>query len=347
MSGCSGWDSVNPICRGEQLIGDVGKSVGNDVFGAIAHYFAGVADAAVSWLWQQLGVATSIDLTSANIKSDMIATGAIAALIAFALFLIQVIASALRQDIGGLGRAARGLGVAFIGSAFAVAATQLLLVAVDNLSNGVVQFALGTDTKGVGSKLVAGSVLASISNPAGLLLISLVLIGAVVVVWVALMVRKMLIIISAVFAPVAFSGSSADFSRSWVRRWIEFTVALVFSKLILVIIFMVGLSVLSGAGEGSSGDSATRSITDLVIGALTLLLAGFAPWIAIKMVHFAGDAFHTVHAQAGAAGMGGRSYRRRRRLPHSRGRDLPYLRRDSREHPSRVVAVSQSHARMV
>ena len=213
MAGCSGWDSVNPICRAEQVIGDAGKAVGNDVFGAIAHYFAGVAQDAVSWLWEQLSVATSIDLTSTNIKSDLIATGAIATLVALGLFLIQVIVSALRQDAGGLGRAARGLGIAFLGSAFAVAATQLLLVAVDNLSNGVVRFALGTDTKGLGSKLVVGTTLTSIGNPAGLLLISLVLIGAVVVVWVAMMVRKMLIITSAVFAPVAFSCASAYFAR--------------------------------------------------------------------------------------------------------------------------------------
>jgi hypothetical protein len=90
-----------------------------------------------------------------------------------------------------------------------------------------------------------------------------------------------------------------------VRRWIEFTLALVFSKLILVIIFMIGLSVLNGAGQSSgSGHHVSQSMTNLAVGALTLLLAGFAPWIAIKMVHFAGDSFHAVHAQAATAGAG-------------------------------------------
>lgn len=308
MSGCSGWDAVNPLCRVKQVLGDTGKAVGKDVFGAIAHYFADAANSAVKWLWQQLSSATSIDLTSPNIKTDLIATGSIAALVTFALFLVQVIGSVLRQDPGGLGRATRGLGIAFIGAAFAVASTQLLLAAVDGLCNGVVQFALNTNTQGMGSKLVVASTLSSIGNPAGLLLISLVLIAAVVVVWVALMIRKMLIIISAVFAPVAFAGASSDVSRSWVRRWIEFTVALVFSKLILVIIFMIGLSVLQGAGESGSGQhSASNSITNLVIGALTLLLAGFAPWIAIKLVHFTGDTFHAVHGHAATATAGGQT----------------------------------------
>ena len=306
MSGCPGWQSVNPLCRVGQALGGAAKAAGNDIFGSIADYFAGVANGAVSWLWSQLNEATSIDLASPGIKSDLIATGAIALLITFALFLIQVIAAALRQDAGGLGRGVRGLAVSFIGAAFAVASTQLLLAAVDGLCNGVVHFALNTDVRGMGTKLIVAATLKSIGNPAGLLLISLVLIAAVVVVWVALMIRKMLIIISAVFAPIAFSGAASDVSRPWVRRWIEFTLALVFSKLILVIIFMIGLSVLNGAGQGA-GSKASTSITTLVIGALTLLLAGFAPWLAIKMVHFAGESFHAVHAQAAGATSGART----------------------------------------
>ncbi len=43
-----------------------------------------------------------------------------------------------------------------------------------------------------------------------------------------------------------------------------------------------------------------------MIGVLTLLLAGFAPWIAIKMVHFAGDELHAVHNQASTSTQGGR-----------------------------------------
>lgn len=310
MSGCPGWQSVNPICRVGQAVGGAARSVGNDIFGSIADYFANVANAAVSWLWGQLNTATSIDLTTPGLKADLLATGSIAAIIAFGLFLIQAIASVLRQEPGGLGRGLRGLAVSFIGAAFAIGATQVLLAAVDGLCNGVVHFVLGTDVTGMGSKLISAATLTSIGNPAGLLLLSLVLIAAVVVVWVALMIRKMLIIISAVFAPVAFSGAASDVSRGWVRKWIEFTAALVFSKLILVIIFMIGLSVLNGAGTSgaSSGHaSTTADLTSLVIGALTLLLAGFAPWMAIKMVHFIGDSFHGVHGQAMAATTGGRA----------------------------------------
>jgi type IV secretion system protein TrbL len=147
-------------------------------------------------------------------------------------------------------------------------------------------------------------------NPAALLLFSLVLLAAVVIVCAPMMMRQMLIIVAAVMTPLAFAGGAADITRSWVRRWIEFTAALIASKLLLVIMLMIGLSVFEGAGmAGSSGSQAgtqvgTQAGTQLATGSVLLLMAGLAPWIAIKMFHFAGDSLHAVHAQAQAARSG-------------------------------------------
>jgi type IV secretion system protein TrbL len=299
--------SVNPLSWGGcvtgaigHVLGGAGKAVAGGVFDAIAHAFGDAAQAAVNWLWKQVSSATAIDLSGPGIRNLLAITAAIAAIIAVAMFCIQVIACALRQDFGGLGRAVRGMLVAFVGAAFAIAATQILLGAVDELSNGVVQAATGQDVTGVGKKLVLASALGGL-NSAGLFLFAIVLLISVVVIWCALMIRKMLIIVAAVFAPIAFSGSTSDLTKGWVRKWIEFTVALICSKLILVLIFMIGLSMVNGAG---STGGASNAVTNLAIGSLTLLLAGFAPWLAIKMVHFTGDAFHHVHAQAGAARAG-------------------------------------------
>jgi hypothetical protein len=266
----------------------------------IAHSFGDAATSAVTWLWTQVSNATTIDLTTTGIRGDLAITAAIAVVITVALFCIQVIGCAMRGSFAGLGRSVRGLAIAFIGAAFAIGATQLLLTAVDALANGVVQAAVGQNIQQVGAELVAVASL-GVLGWAGLLLMSLVLLAAVAFIWCALMIRKMLIVVAAVFAPIAFSGATADITKGWVRRWIEFTVALIFSKLILVVIFLIGLSMVEGAGATGS---TTNQVTNLAIGTLTLLLAGFAPWMAIKMVHFAGDAFHHVHAQAGAAGLG-------------------------------------------
>jgi type IV secretion system protein TrbL len=295
---CPGVSALNPVCQVKGVVGSVASSV----FDQIARDFGQVAGDAVNWLWGQLSSATAIDLSGAGIRADLLATGAIAVVLTSILFLVQVIWSALRREPGGLLRAVSGLAVAFVGSAFAIAATKILLTLVDGLSAGVVQFAMGTNIEGLGRKLVAVQAITAV-NPAGELLLALVVLAAVVTVWVALMIRKLLIIVSAVFAPVAFSGATADVTRGWVRKWIEMVVALASAKLILVVIFMVGVSVLDGAGStGSTG--AGQAITQTVIGALILLMGGLAPWLAIKMVHFAGDSFQATHAHVAAATAG-------------------------------------------
>ena len=119
-------------------------------------------------------------------------------------------------------------------------------------------------------------------------------------VWLALTVRKLLVVVAAVLAPFAFAGSLADFSRSWVRRWVEVVVALVFSKLILMFVFVTGLFVLL-KGLGSTNTGGTQQITQTVSGVLILALAGFAPWVAIKMAHFAGAHLEGMHMMAGHA----------------------------------------------
>ena len=62
----------------------------------------------------------------------------------------------------------------------------------------------------------------------------------------------------------------------WVRRWVEVTVALVVSKLVLVLIFVVGYFMLV-QGVGQAGSGVSQQVTQVVAGAIVLALAGFAP----------------------------------------------------------------------
>jgi type IV secretion system protein TrbL len=50
-----------------------------------------------------------------------------------------------------------------------------------------------------------------------------------------------------------------------------------------------------------------QALTQIATGSLILLMAGFAPWAAIKMFHFTGDALHTAHATAMTAPNGART----------------------------------------
>ena len=57
------------------------------------------------------------------------------------------------------------------------------------------------------------------------------------------------------FTRIAFSGASANITESCVLKWIELVVALIFSKLILVDIFLIGLSMVQGAGSTRSASN--------------------------------------------------------------------------------------------
>jgi hypothetical protein len=65
---------------------------------------------------------------------------------------------------------------------------------------------------------------------------------------------------------------------------------------------MVGISVVEGAGQAGSGVG--QGVTQLATGSLILLMGGFAPWVAIKMFHFTGDALAGAHAYAAQAPTG-------------------------------------------
>lgn len=291
------WDCVTSVA------GHAASSIAKDAFTSIADDFGKAAQATITWLWSQIGTATTVHLGGGGFALDVGIVAAIAAVVALGLFVIQLVTSVVRRDPGGLARAGRGLLVAFVGSAAAITVTNLLLSAVDAVSNGVVEAATGGSISQLGSRLLSATALTEAADPAGVLLLAVVAIVAVVIVWFAMTVRKLLIVVTAVFAPVAFAGSLADISASWVRRWIETTVALIVSKLILVLIFVVGLGILvDGAGQNPStgAGGVTQALTQTAAGLLVLCLAGFAPWLALKLVHFSGDHFAHLHANAGA-----------------------------------------------
>lgn len=301
---CDGIMATNPMCLVAQAATGAAGAASNVVDGAfstIAGYFGHAAQNATTWLWQQIGAATTLDLRSAALVREMTITGAIAATLCLGLFVIQVTAGALRGHPVALGRAVSGLLISFVGSALALATTRVLLGAVDALSDGVVRFSMDTQLGALGSKLSFVG-LAQMQNPAVVILLAAVIIVAAVVVWAAMMIRKLMLIVAAVLAPLAFAGATADFTRAWVRRWIELVAAMIVSKLLLVIMLTIGVAVLNGAGQ--SGAGVGQTVTQLAGGSLILLLGGLAPWVAIRMFHFAGDTLHSAHATARQASVG-------------------------------------------
>ncbi len=301
---CDGVQALNPLCQTGDFLRSQSENAVNGAFTSMSDQFGKAAMSATTWLWAEMDKATSLDLSSPDLVRELGATSAIAGVLCLGLFLLQLTTAALRREPGALGRAVKGLIISLVGSAGAIACTRVLLGAVDALSDGVVRYTMGTNIQGLGQKM-SFTQLASVQNPAAAVLLAVIVLCAVVVVWVAMMVRKMTLLIAAVLAPLAFAGATGDITRSWVRKWIEFVAAMVASKLLLVVIFGIGVSVLNGGG--TAGSSTTQGVTQLAVGSLILLLGGFAPWMAIRMFHFVGESLNAAHAAAAQAPSGARA----------------------------------------
>jgi len=116
--------------------------------------------------------------------------------------------------------------------------------------------------------------------------------GAMIV-WISLLVRKALLLIAIVFAPVALAGSSWDHTRSWLSRWATFVIAMIVSKLVLVVIFVIATAQVSAPIDGD-----LRSVSQPMAGVVLMLLAGFAPYLTYKAVAFMGfDMYHAMSAE--------------------------------------------------
>ena len=294
--------NLNPMSVLTSLLSSGAKSLAGSAFQAIAKYFSDAASKVCVWLWQQIGSAAAIQLGGSGFDRLLGILMAIAVVVGMGLFLIQIIQSILRRDVAGLGRAAKGLLIAFLGGAVAITITNLLLSATDSLSNGVVQAATGGSMTTLGNSIMGTTALTAIQNPAALLILSLIIIVSAVVIWAALTVRKLLIILAAVFGPLAFAGALADISTGWVKKWIEGMIALIASKLILVTILITGFYTLVrglGAVGAAGASTGTQAVTQVASGGLLLLMGGLAPWIALKTVHFTSDHMSQLHGQAG------------------------------------------------
>lgn len=102
-----------------------------------------------------------------------------------------------------------------------------------------------------------------------------------------------LILIAVVFAPVALAGASWDSTRGWLGRWANFVVALVISKIVIVVFLLLATAQLTAP---VSADLA--SLSDPITGVVLLLIAGFAPYLTYKAINFMGfDMYHAMSAE--------------------------------------------------
>lgn len=280
---------LNPVCDVQQVIGSVGSSVADSVFDQVAKAFGDAAVKVTEWMWTVIAQTTTVDLSGGWFRSTLGITATLAGVVILAIFVLELIKSVLRREPGGLARAVVGVGGGVLGAAVAIGVVEALLAATDALADGVVRTAGLGSVEDLGSKIAPVGAIAGTGQPALVLLLALGYLVASFFVWAMFVVRKAMIIVAAVFAPVAFCGAASRATSGWVRRWVEFTLAMVLSKLVVVIIFTLALSLVGSPGSGMA------AVGSLFSGLAMLVVACFAPWMLLKLVSFIGGEVIAAH----------------------------------------------------
>jgi len=269
-------------------------------------WLAGAMGAAAGWLfeavWSVFDTTTLVDVTSPEYVAVYNILFGIAVFVMLLFFCLQLITGLIRRDPTALSRAALGLAKSVLGSFVVITLTALLLEIVDQLCVGIIQ-AAGETTESMGDKialLAAGLVGINIAAPGVGAIITIFLAGlaiaAAAIVWLSLLVRKALLLVAIVFAPLAFSGASWDASRGWISKWAMFVIALICSKLVLVVMFLVAITQVSAPIDGD-----LASVADPIAGIVLMAMAAFAPYLTYKFIAFVGfDMYHAIGSEQDA-----------------------------------------------
>lgn len=287
-------------------ISNVCAAVGEGAASLIAAPFDWLAQAmgqAAAWLfkavWAVFDTTTLVDVTGAEYVGVYNILFGAAVFVMLIFFCLQLITGLVHRDPTALSRAGIGLAKSVLGSFIAITLTGTLLEITDQLAIGIVQ-ASGNTMEGMGDRialLAAGLTTINIAAPGVGSIVTIFLAGlaisAAAIVWFSLLIRKALLLVAIVFAPIALAGFSWDATKGWFGKWAAFVIALILSKLVLVVIFLVAIAQVSAPIEAD-----LASISDPIAGIALMFVAAFAPYLTYKFISFVGfDMYHAMSSE--------------------------------------------------
>ena len=266
-------------------------------------WLASTMGQAAGWLletmWQVFDSTTLVDVTSDGYLGVYNLLFGIGVFVVLLFFTFQLVLGLIRREPAALSRAALGAAKAILGSFVVITLTATALEIVDQLCIGIVQ-AAGETTATMGDKimlLTAGLSTINVAAPGVGAIVTIFLAGlmicAVAIVWFSLLIRKALLLVAIVLAPIAFAGAAWDVTRGWVGKWAAFVIALIVSKLVLVVVFLIAITQIS---TPIAVDLA--AVTEPVSGIVLLFIAAFAPYMVYRFISFLGfDLYHAMGSE--------------------------------------------------
>ncbi|MEU9288310.1 ATP-binding protein [Streptomyces sp. NPDC048275] len=274
---------------------DPGKAIGDWMAKSAGELAAAAADLAA----EAVDTTTKVDLNAGWFRDNYETLLPLGLVLLVATFCAQLVRAAIRRDGQALTQAFTGTMSGVLFAFCAIALTTVAVEVVDAVSDGLFKTA-HLNIESAVRRIVKVNQIGGLSA-LGWLVPVVAGLGAAIgafLYWCVMMVRKVGILVMVTLAVFASAGGGWEVARRWRKGWIEATATLVVSKLLMTVIFVLGIAAM-GKTEAKDGIAA---LADVMSGIVIMILVLLCPYAVFKFVHWAADGTdaESIHRAGGA-----------------------------------------------
>lgn len=274
---------------------DPGKAIGDWMAKSAGELAAAAADLAA----EAVNTTTKVDLNAGWFRDNYEMLLPLGLVLLVATFCAQLVRAAIRRDGQALTQAFTGTASGVLFAFCAIALTTVAIEVVDAVSDGLFK-AAHLNIESAVRRVVKVSQIGALSG-LGWLVPVVTGLGAAIgafLYWCVMMVRKVGILVMVTLAVFASASGGWEVARRWRKGWIEATATLVVSKLLMTVIFVLGIAAM-GKTEAEDGIAA---LADVMSGIVIMVLVLLCPYAVFKFVHWAADGTdgESIHRAGGA-----------------------------------------------
>ena len=292
---------MNSVCDAVDFANNPAGTITNGIGAWIAESMGDMAASGADLAAKGVNATTTIDLNAGWFRSNYELILPIGLVLTVGTFCLQLILAAWRRDERALAQAAVGTMTGVLFSFCAISFTAVAVTVVDALSNGLFQ-AANTSVGDAVRRIIKVNELGAMYG-LGWGVPALVALGCAIgafMYWAVMVARKVGVLVLVTLAIFAGAGGGWEAAKRWRRGWIEATATLIVSKLLMTIVFLLGVSAM-GQTDSKDGISA---LSDALAGLTIMVLVLLCPYATYKFVHWAtegggGDDLH----RTGVAGV--------------------------------------------
>jgi len=277
---------VDKACGAVDFVSDPAGSITDSIGEWIAKSTSELAASAADLAAKAVATTTRVDLNASWFRDNYELVLPIGLVLTVGTFILQLIRAAWRRDERALAQAVFGTMTGVFFAFGAIACTSVALTVVDALSAGLFKAAHSSVSDAI-RRVIKVSLYGRMLG-LGWMVPTFVAIAAALgafLYWATMVARKVGILILVTLAVFAGAGGGWEVAKRWRRGWIEATATLIVSKLLMTIVFLVGISAMGKSGSGGG----LAALSDAIAGIVVLALVMLCPYATYKFVHWAAD----------------------------------------------------------